>query len=153
MEFSHANGVICALIISALQIASLIRATFLPSSSNLKKLGMRWSWIDGLPKTGQPLPILVRLLGLVALHLLAILLSWLTVVIAIVQTCNRLYTALLMPNTIKESAWRFKYHNLSFDETVLHWGVINGIDEQGLNQFKSLVRDEIENQKDLNKTG
>lgn len=123
-------------------------------AKNLKKLGMRISWINGRPQpisyteeSRSFLSVFFRYALLAIFTLPIILLSWVYVLLVIADSIYRLTKNIGEPIARRELKWKFRNVDMSFDQIIIESMKANGEEIKDIEEIRQEFLREIKQNK------
>lgn len=150
MDFSYETGVFIAAIIWFCQTVFLLVVINSRINKNLKRVGMRLSWVSLKPKAmtkkemqGSKVWPAFKFLLICGLGMAGIVAGWISVVLT---TCLFLYVRWLslgMPVAMREYWWKMKNLDMDSDRIISEMMKSQGIDPETNTEMRELLQDEV----------
>jgi hypothetical protein len=142
-------GVLVAFCFWSLGLVMILVKVNSQAERNLRKVGLRHSWINFEPKTmspehykHRPLASVGKFVLIAALGIPGILMSWLYVALSMGMIAYSWSKDRGAPQEVREFRWRLKNQNLSFDD-LAEWLHRHGKVADHIDDFKRQLRDEM----------
>lgn len=142
-------GVILAFVLYMYQLTMVIYRKNSKLNYNLNKIGYRIGWLGNTKPLAQQTSgfmVLVKVLVWI-FGLIFIVFSWVYVLLIGGWLLYQVYNALSAPPEIKKFQWKAKNLDMSFDEILKEYMIVQGVDLAEFEQFKQDYLAELEYQR------